>query len=107
MQAVIGGGARHHVEGALVGFVAGIEHVARLGGTGGLHAFSGPVFGPRKTSVAIYVGIKGVNGVLKVSNLLGCLRFAQIFLSQKVLGFLGLGLDRRLLPRFSGVVVFI
>ena len=71
VQTMVGGGARHHVERALVGFAARVEHAARLGGIGSLHAFSGPVFGPRKAGVAI--GVLVDDGVLLVVSSLECI----------------------------------
>ena len=64
MQTMVARCARHHVERTLVGFAARIEHAACLGGIGSLHAFSSPVFGPRKASIAI--GILVDDGVLLV-----------------------------------------
>ena len=67
VQAVVGGGAGHHVKGALVGLFTAVELVGARRATGVVHALVGPVLGPgeRRVAIGVFVG-RGGGGVLFV-----------------------------------------
>ena len=109
VQAVVGGRAGHHVEGALVVLAVRVERVGGLGGTGGLYVLGCPVLGPgqRRVAVGVVDLDQRVDGVLQVSDLLGGLGLGQVLLGKKVLGLAALRLDGGRGPGLGGVVVLL
>ena len=73
VQAVVGGGAGHHVKGALVRLAAAVELFGAGGAAGVLHVFIGPILGPRQAGVAVgvLVGCRGRRILLVIGSLQG------------------------------------
>ena len=70
---MVKGRAGHHVKGALVSFVAGIELARRSGRSCRLHVFARPILGPRQTGIAVgvLVGCGGRRVLLVIGSLQG------------------------------------